>query len=329
MEAVRAVILGNEPVADHGWGGLDRQPFLTPVANRPVLFHALSHLRDAGVSEAIVAVDQRGAEVVRAAVEDAAPWGMRTQVVVSPGGWPPEATVAALEPMLADTLVLVTRPDAVVFGGLDAALAHVADAEVDAAEMCLTSDGRTAGWLIGPGAVRMVAGGSGRRPVGILDAVRREGGAVGLAPPVDGVLVCGSGTEGLLAANRRLLRALELPEGDRTDAVATGHGSQLQGPVLVDPSARLERTLVRGPAVVGPGTRLVDAYVGPYTSIGADVIVEGSEIEHSVVMDRARISFIGHRLETSVIGRGARVVRRFELPSAVRLCLGAGAEVAL
>ena len=104
-------------------------------------------------------------------------------------------------------------------------------------------------------------------------------------------------------------------------------GSEFQGPVMVHPTARLEDTIVRGPAIIGPGARLTHAYVGPYTSIGADVRIDGSQIEHSIVLDRAELLNVGSRLETSVIGRGARISRKFVVPTAMRLSVGDGAEV--
>ena len=51
-------------------------------------------------------------------------------------------------------------------------------------------------------------------------------------------------------------------EGDLVD-------SQVDGRVVVEPRARLERSTVRGPAIIGAGARLIDAYIGPYTAIGA------------------------------------------------------------
>ena len=50
-------------------------------------------------------------------------------------------------------------------------------------------------------------------------------------------------------------------------------------PALIHPTAVVRSTLVRGPAVIGPGVRLNDVYVGPYTSIGENVTIEGAEIE--------------------------------------------------
>ena len=81
---------------------------------------------------------------------------------------------------------------------------------------------------------------------------------------------------------------------------------------------------MRGPAVIGAGCRLRDAYVGPYTSIGHDVVIEGAEVEHSIVMPEASIRHLGGRLEASVVGPHARVFRDFRLPRALRLTVGRG-----
>ena len=59
---------------------------------------------------------------------------------------------------------------------------------------------------------------------------------------------------------------------------------------MIEPGAKLERSLVRGPAVIGAGARIVDSYVGPYTSIDADVEVVGTEVEHSILLAGASVT---------------------------------------
>jgi glucose-1-phosphate thymidylyltransferase len=103
----------------------------------------------------------------------------------------------------------------------------------------------------------------------------------------------------------------------------------VQGSVVIHPSAEIRSSVVRGPAVIGPMTRLTDAYVGPYSSIGAGVLIEAAEIENSIILPGASIRYLGGRLESSVIGARARVFRDFRLPKAMRLSVGEGAEVAL
>jgi glucose-1-phosphate thymidylyltransferase len=178
------------------------------------------------------------------------------------------------------------------------------------------------GYLLSRDAVALVTDGGGRGP-DLLTRLRSEGLPVRVQD-VDGCRPCHGGQESLLDANRRLLEGIAPSCGE-----ASLVGGRIQGPVIVHPSARIERSVVRGPAIIGANTRIADAYVGPYSSIGAGVQIEGAEIEHSIVLDDARIAFVGTRLESSVIGRGARVMRTFELPSAIRLAVGDGADVTL
>ena len=72
----------------------------------------------------------------------------------------------------------------------------------------------------------------------------------------------------MLEANRLILDTIER----RIDGEL--HDSQVDGRVIVEAGARLERATVRGPAVIGAGAVLRDAYIGPYTAIGADCVIE-------------------------------------------------------
>jgi glucose-1-phosphate thymidylyltransferase len=132
------------------------------------------------------------------------------------------------------------------------------------------------------------------------------------------------GSEALLEGNRFALEGIRA-DYERAQLV----DSRIQGPVIAHPDATIESSVVRGPAIVGARAHLREAYVGPYTSVGEDVTIEGAEIEHSVVLPEASISHLGGRLEASVIGPKSKVFRDFRLPRALRLAIGEGAEVSL
>ena len=73
--------------------------------------------------------------------------------------------------------------------------------------------------------------------------------------------------------------------------------------MVVEAGARLERTPCAGPAIIGAGARIVDAYIGPYSAIDENVTIERSEIEHSIVLGGSRICGPRGRMEASLIGR--------------------------
>jgi glucose-1-phosphate thymidylyltransferase len=129
--------------------------------------------------------------------------------------------------------------------------------------------------------------------------------------------------EDMLQANRLVLEDLAPSQnGELID-------SQLEGRVAIAEGARLERCVVRGPAVIGPGAQLTDAYIGPYTSIDKDVVVERSEIEYSIILEGSKIADLGARLEASLIGKHSQVVRTDGMPRTYRLLVGDKCEISL
>ncbi|MFI2652581.1 glucose-1-phosphate thymidylyltransferase [Micromonospora fulviviridis] len=112
-----------------------------------------------------------------------------------------------------------------------------------------------------------------------------------------------AGSDDVLAANRRLLESITPHRGGDIDAF-----SALGPRVRVEPGARIIRSYLAGPAVVGAGTVIEDSHVDAYTSIGRDCVVRGSEVANSVVMDGAEIRGVS-RLTDSVLGRDAVIER--------------------
>jgi glucose-1-phosphate thymidylyltransferase len=233
------------------------------------------------------------------------------------------ALSTALE-FIADEPVLVQPADALHRDLIHPHIATFARDRLDAMALRITAADDAAsvgGYLFSRRAVSMLLDGS--EAGDPMAGVQRSGGQVRTAQ-IESFRPCHGGQERLLDANRWMLE--QLAAEVNASAFPT---CQLQGPVFVHPDATLEHTLVRGPAVIGARAKLTHAYVGPYSSIGADVRIEGSQIEHSIVLDGAELLNVGTRLDSSVIGRGARVGRVFGQTTAMRLSVGDGAEVIL
>jgi len=313
MQIARALVLAGRRADDREWPSVAPGPKpLVPVANRPILFHSLEGLRRAGVRDVLMAVDPQTGPAIRAAVGDGADWGLFVRYAECSDASGLSATLRAVRDFAGDQVVLVQHADSLMQDDVGAHVQRAGDDALDLLALRLDGTGRArletpldGAWVLSPRA-RAILGESratDEDPV----AVAGEHGASIDVQYVDGCRPCNGDQDSLLDGNRRVL------EGLRRSVV---------------PDA-LERSLIRGPAIIGAGTRIVDAYVGPYTSIGANVVVEGAEIEHSIVLSGAELRFIGTRLEASVIGEGARVTRRFHTPNALRLSIGAGADVAL
>ena len=91
--------------------------------------------------------------------------------------------------------------------------------------------------------------------------------------------------------------------------------------MVIEAGAVLVDSHVRGPAIIGAGTRLERTYVGPFTAIAADCTITDSEVEHSVILERSVIQGVP-RLTDSLIGRDTEVRRSGHRPAATRLMIG-------
>ncbi|MDX6673660.1 MAG: glucose-phosphate thymidylyltransferase, partial [Solirubrobacteraceae bacterium] len=129
--------------------------------------------------------------------------------------------------------------------------------------------------------------------------------------------------EDMLEANRLILDNVEpRMDGELVD-------SRVDGRVVVEAGARLERSNVRGPAMIGADTRLVDAYVGPYTSIGEGCTIENAEVEHSILLAGCSVHNLAGRMESSLLGRNVAIARDDRQPRAYRFMVGDNSEISI
>ncbi len=129
--------------------------------------------------------------------------------------------------------------------------------------------------------------------------------------------------EDMLETNRLLLEAVE-PEiaGEVID-------SEIEGRVAVAAGARLERCRVQGPAAIGEGALLKDAYIGPYTAVAEGCEIERAEIENSIILENSRITDLHHRLEGSLVGRNVVIGGQNSKPSAYRILVGDDSHIGI
>jgi glucose-1-phosphate thymidylyltransferase len=105
--------------------------------------------------------------------------------------------------------------------------------------------------------------------------------------------------------------------------------SQVNGKVSIQKGAEIINSRIRGPAIIGEDTRIINSYVGPFTSIYHDVVIESSEIEHSIVLEHSRIVDIPYRIEDSLVGRNSSINRSPIKPKALKMTLGDHSQVGI
>jgi glucose-1-phosphate thymidylyltransferase len=130
--------------------------------------------------------------------------------------------------------------------------------------------------------------------------------------------------EDMLEANRTVL--------DTFDLDVRGHvagDSYIEGKVVVEEGAQIVDSVVRGPAIIGSSARISHAYVGPYTSIGRNCVIEHCELENSIVLESSSIAHVNGRIEASLIGKNVKIGRTQRKPVAYRFMVGDNSEVGI
>lgn len=128
----------------------------------------------------------------------------------------------------------------------------------------------------------------------------------------------------ILEANRLVLDTFETRILGEVDA-----NSEVYNKVVVERGARIVNSIIRGPAIIGEETQIINSYIGPFTSIYHHCLIQDAEIEHSVVLENSRIVDIDQRIEDSLIGRNVEIVRSPLKPRAYKLMLGDHSKVGL
>jgi glucose-1-phosphate thymidylyltransferase len=328
---------------------------LVPVANKPILYYAIESIRDAGITDIGVIVGDT-ADEVREALGDGSTWGVGLTYIPqeAPLGLA-HAVKIAEEFMAGDSFVMYLGDNLIAdgiapfveefrAGGCEAQilLAHVPNAnQFGVAE--LGSDGQVVRLVEKPAdppsdlalvgvylfdssvfeAVNAIAP-SDRGELEITDAIQWlvDNGRTVRPHVISGWWKDTGKLEDMLEANRIMLDLIE-PEilGD-VDAASAIHGR-----VRVGAGSVVVNSTVRGPAVIGEGCEIRDAFIGPYTAVNDGCAVIHSELEHSILMPGARIEDLPFRMLDSLMGCNAIVRKVHRTPAGHRVMLGDNSEV--
>jgi len=329
---------------------------LVPVANKPVLFRVIEAIKEAGIDDIGIVVGDTAAEI-KNAVGDGSRWDVKITYILqeSPRGL--AHAVKTAQDFIGEERFVMFLGDNVIQGGISSLIKQF-EASGCNSQIVLTRVAKPQQYgvavLENGAVVRLVEKPrdppsdlalvgiymfdhsileavnniqpSWRNELEITDAIQYlvdHGYTV--HPYVHTGWWIDTGAPGdMLDANRLVLDELEPRIEGYVD-----RDSKLIGKVTVQRGAEVLGSIIRGPAIIGEDTRIVNSYVGPFTSIYHHVLVEKSEIEHSIVLEHSRIVDIPQRIESSLIGRNVEIVRSPLLPKAYKMTLGDHSKVGL
>ncbi|MGI9116852.1 MAG: glucose-1-phosphate thymidylyltransferase [Gaiellales bacterium] len=327
---------------------------LVPVAGKPVLFYGLEAMAAAGITQVGIIIGDTGDEI-REAVGDGSQFGVEVTFIPQDAPRGLAHAVLTAEEFIGDSAFCMYLGDNLlrdgVAGFVDEFRAGDADAmillqhvpnpsEYGVAELdesgAVTrlvekpkepkSDLALVGVYLFTSAVFDAARTlepSWRGELEITDAIQ---GMVDAGLRVEPHVVTGWWKDtgqlaDMLEANRLVLDALE------TDIRGEVIDTKLEGRVVIQEGATVERCHIRGPVVICSGATVRDAYIGPYSAISEDAHVERAEMEHAILLERSSIVGIETRIEDSLIGADCQIRRSDAIRSANRLLVGDGSRI--
>lgn len=329
---------------------------LVPVANKPVLFYGIESLVAAGLNEIGIVIAPHTGDEIRAAVGDGSRFG--AQITYIPQDEPLGLAHAVLtaEEFLGDSSFVMYLGDNLLRDGITELVNNFRENEPEALIMLtrvLEPQHYGVAELDGDRIVRLVEKPkdppsdlalvgvymftpavfeaakaiepSLRGELEITDTIQRliEDGKQVEYHQVKGWWKDTGQLADMLEANRLVLEEIAPHiDGRLIDC-------EVEGRVVVEEGAVIERTSIRGPAVIGRNAKVSDAYIGPYTAIGDECEVTGSEVEHSILLKGSRVLGLESRLEASLLGRNVTIRRSTGLPKTVRMSVGDSAEITL
>jgi glucose-1-phosphate thymidylyltransferase len=329
---------------------------LVPVANKPVLFYGIEALVEAGITDIGIVVGDTHLEI-KAAVGDGARFGARVTYIEqdAPRGLAHAVKISqefiGTDPFVmylgdnllnrgiiefvdqfvkekpAAQILLTPVPDPQQFGVAelqgDKVLRLVEKPKEPKSNLALVGV-----YMFGPEIFTSVSRitPSFRNELEITDAIQDliDRGLTVRPHLVDGWWKDTGKLDDMLEANRLILDTLERRvEGSIDDE------SRIEGKVVIEAGAVVQRSVIRGPAIIGRGAKIVHACLGPFTAIANDVEIQDTEIEHSIVLEGSCLRDLANRVIDSLIGKNVRIYREPVKPSAYRFMLGDNSEVGI
>jgi glucose-1-phosphate thymidylyltransferase len=347
------VVVPSTAVSSGPWLDATRATSLQRVANRPIICHVLDSLLAANVTEVAVVSPPDVAEEITVCVEQEATAGLQIHhLVLDHHDDPVDAALAATD-VVGDAPCVLHRADGLLGQPFSPFVELLRQEEPDVL-LLVQQDERSVkplrlvtqmpprGSKLNPTQATIGVAGVCLLGPGALERISDQGPSTSGLDFTTVAECLADGDENvqvrvvhkwrhftgdvldLLDMNRTVLDGLA-PETTPNE----GEGNRFEGCIAIHPTACVMSSVLVGPVIVGADALVTDSYIGPHTSIGERVRVEGAEIERSIIFAGASVLHVGGRLVASVVGRDARIFRDFSMPRALRLQVGDGDKVAL
>lgn len=323
---------------------------LIPISNKPVLFRVIEAIKAAGINDIGIVIGSTGEEVKKA-VGNGSRWDVNITYISQDQPLGLAHAVKISQEFLGDDRFVMFLGDNVIQGGISNLIKEFASSSYDA-QIVLTEVSQPEHYgvaqlgdqgeivrliekpkeppsnlalvgiyMFGPSIMQAVNSirPSWRGELEITDAIQwlvEQG--YNVHPYVHrGWWIDTGKSEDMLEANSLVLEELQPYIKGYVD-----RESEVDSRVTIEEGAEILGSVIRGPAIIGKNTRIVNAFIGPFTSIYDDCLIENAEIARSIVLENSRIRNTVRRIEDSLIGRNVSIERKPSRPQTYQFTLG-------
>ena len=332
---------------------------LVPVANKPILWYGIEAIIAAGITDIGIIISPETGEEVKNKTGNGDRFGANITYILQdqPAGLAHAVKIA--QPFLGDSPFLMYLGDNLVESNLDLFIEQFTSRNLDALTLLcqvpnpsafgvakIDENGRVLQliekpkvppsnlalvgiYLFSPAVHNAIANiqPSARGELEITDAIQYlidEPKKVE-ARQVDGWWLDTGKKDDLLEANRIILDT-------RIEAAVKGEvdeKSQVIGRVQIGLGSKIINCTVRGPVIIGSDCYLENCFIGPYSSVADNVTLIDADLEHSVILQGAKVLGIHQRIVDSVIGQRAQLKVAPQRPKALRFLIGDDSQIEL
>ncbi len=331
---------------------------LLPVGDKPILFHVLDYVKEAGIKDIGIVVSPDSGPYIEEALGTGLEWGGKITFIAQSEPLGLAHAVKVAQGFLGDSPFLMFLGDNLIQEGVKDFLEEFCASSFDASILLkevpnpkafgvaeLGSSGKVVHVVEKPKkpksnlavigiylftaeihkAIAQIKP-SWRGELEITDAIQK---LLEMGKEIKSHLLRGwwldiGSNDALIAANRVVLDAF-LKQDIKGEVDSQ---SRIVGRVQIGVGTKIESSLVQGPVFIAANCKIENSLVEPSTNIGAGTVVEDSSIGHSVILENCHISKIKH-LADSVIGRNTVLSGGGKSPKKVRLFIGDDCRIEL
>lgn len=332
---------------------------LVPVANKPILWYGIESIVNAGITEIGIIISPETGEEIQVQTGIGEQFGAKITYIIQEQPLGLAHAVKVAQPFLADSPFIMYLGDNLIQDGLASFLATFQTQKLDGLILLRQVKNPTAFgvakvdekgrvlqllekpkvppsnlalvgvYFFSPAIHHAIANihPSPRGELEITDAIQAliDSQKIVESVQLQGWWLDTGKKDDLLEANRIILD---------TNLMSQNQGkideqSKISGRVNIQKNSTIINSIIRGPVIIGENCHIENCFIGPYSSIGNGVTLIDADLEHTVILEGAKILDIHQRIVDSLIGRRAKVEMAPQRPKALRLMVGDDSHIEL